>query len=116
MVRATLAVLWLFLGAGCSTESSEPKLLTMHSSLVAASPTLQVGEDCTVYGKSGCHSGVCMHVSAELDADYVCSSFCGGNEPGCLPGWSCSRDGVCVPPPTPGARTLRIPPARGAGK
>ena len=120
VTRANLIVLLLALGAtGCSTESSEPRVLTMHSPLLAAIPTLPVGQDCTVYGKSGCLSGVCVHVSAELDADYICSSFCGVGKAPCLSGSSCSREGVCVPAPTPGARTIKISPeaeARGAGK
>lgn len=121
MARSFPAVIMLAsLAASCSIEEREAPVLQMHTPLTAARPSLQTGEDCTVSGKSACLSGICLHVSAEINADFICSSPCP-----CLSGWSCvdplrTGESICVPPPTPGARTLTMPSGsnaqRGAGK
>ncbi|MHB1846166.1 MAG: hypothetical protein ACYCWW_15185 [Deltaproteobacteria bacterium] len=82
---------------------SVPSVLTEHRFAVAASPTKQLGEDCTAYGRSDCPSGVCFHYQADPRTGYVCSASC-QSVGDCPAGWACnevvpgSGEAFCAPP------------------
>lgn len=95
------------LGLNSSEEESkrpeEKTILTEHRPLTASKASKQRGEDCTVYGRTECLSGVCLHVGADRNTGYFCSSACTRRED-CPAEWNCNQlypgpgGSACVPP------------------
>lgn len=94
------------IGLNSSEEGRLPdkkSVLTEHRPLHAAKASKQLGEDCTVYGRTECLSGVCLHVSPDRNTGYFCSSACTRRED-CPSEWNCNQlypgpgGSACVPP------------------
>lgn len=76
-----------------------------------------IGLDCSLAGRDGCTTGVCVHTSPEPGQGRVCSAYCGGDE-NCPSGWKCKplfpgkrENGLCLPPRDwqPAATTVAQP-------
>lgn len=118
-VRGVVGVsCWLLMGAcssGSETPPVSPIVLRVHQPLNADRPTLEDGADCSLMGRSGCLSGVCVHLSPKLNEGFRCVGRC-QTQAQCHAGWRCvdplrSGESFCIPPPDP-ETTLR--PAGGA--
>jgi hypothetical protein len=99
------------IGAACgfslssSSEDQRPdkNVLTEHRPLIASKASKQLGENCTVYGRTECLSGICLHVGPDKNTGYFCSSTCSQRED-CPSEWRCNQlhpgsgGSACVPP------------------
>lgn len=124
-MRGVGRVLCWLLVAGCSpTEDvprarSQPRVLRMHRPLQVLTATLQAGADCSETGKNGCLSGICAHLSSELEWGYRCVTECGPDR-GCTElGWRCvdvpgTSHGLCLPPAGLVDAGSVIPPSAGS--
>lgn len=109
-----LAALILGVVQGCSGSSTPPpdllaRTVEQTDQALNRPPTLRIGEDCSVLGKSACRSDLCIHYSAQPTRDWVCSRNCGATRD-CPQGWACQRllpgqrQARCIPGPTWTAR------------
>ncbi len=102
-MKSQLAVLVAVLAlTGCTAGDAQENIVTTHRPVKAERATLQVGEDCTLNGESGCVTGVCIHVVADPHTGYFCTTPC-QTASQCPGGWICGRipgtySSYCVPP------------------
>jgi hypothetical protein len=84
-----------------TTASAGPKVLTQHQFITAATPTRAIFEDCSNGGPSDCASGLCIHTSASIHSDFVCTA-------------RCATDGDCATTATAASRCVSIHPSPGS--
>jgi len=95
-------------------DEHRPTVITEHRALDGGVPTSHVGEDCTLFGRSACISGVCLHAKPARDRGYFCSIRC-RNRRDCPVGWQCPQiypgpqGHFCVPPSNWVAGIARLP-------
>jgi hypothetical protein len=101
--------------SGCSSNHEEGQLrierispLSEHSLLLNQQLSndigKQVGEDCSIQGKTECVSGLCIHASLERQGGYFCSKTCSVTAE-CPKDWKCgpispneTDVNICLPP------------------
>lgn len=118
-VRELLAVVVVAVGGGCSVEQGLDRptnLLTARSPIGGASPTRELGEDCSLYGRGACISNECLHAGFERTTRYVCSKRCAVDDD-CPLNWLCNdilpggQHRYCIPRVDEGGRPAQPRPA-----
>lgn len=121
-MRARVLVVVVVVGVAGSSCSLEQGLerpanqLTLRSPVAGGSPTLELGEDCSRYGRAACLSNECLHAGFETTTRYVCSKRCAVDDD-CPLNWFCNdilpggQHRYCIPRVDEGGRPAQPRPS-----